>query len=217
MIADDVRRLLDERSVDTSRVVWTEPSDEPPSVPSHQWAAWATTDDEIVLGGSDHGRFAAYARFGDAVLAAAVLARWATPALEPAPRDRETLRAAAMTVAEQLLGPGPEDADVAAALGSGTAVSAAVVPAGCPLDHIGNASGHVLHLYDTAMSARSLPPTDLNEDRMGFVLNQPLPEACRLERVEPWFGQPGGGLAVVLDRVIAYYVDIGVLAPFRPH
>ena len=49
---------------------------------------------------------------------------------------------------------------------------------------------------------------------MGFVLDQVLPDACQVVRVDPWFGQPGGGVAVVLDRVIAYYVDHGVLAPF---
>lgn len=216
MITDDVRRLLEARGVDTSRVIWTEPSDVPPTAPSHQWVAWPTTDDEVVLGGSDRGRFAAYARFGDVELAADVLARWTAPGLPPAPRDPETLHAAALTVADQLVGAAPGDPEVAARLSSGAAVPASVLPAGCPLDHIGNASGHVLYLYDTAMSARSLPPTDLNEERMGFVLDQPLPEACRLQRIEPWFGQPGGGLAVVLDRVIAYYVDTGVLTPFRP-
>lgn len=216
MIADDVRRLLVQRGVDTSRVTWTEPSDEPPTVASHQWVVWPTLDDEVVLGGSDRGRFAAYARFGDVELAADVLTRWVAPELPPAPRDPETLRGAALAVVDGLVGEQANDAEVAAALEAGGSVPASVVPAGCPLDHLGNASGHVLYLYDTAMSARSVPPTDLNEERLGFVLNEPLPDACRLRRVEPWFGQPGGGLTVVLDRVIAYYVDTGVLAPFRP-
>lgn len=35
-----------------------------------------------------------------------------------------------------------------------------------------------------------------------------------MERVQPWFGQPGGGWTLVLDRVIAYYADQGVLSPF---
>lgn len=216
MIADDVRHLLHERGLDATAVLWTPPSDDPPQPPSHRWVAWTTPDDELVLGGSDRGRFAAYARFGDPGLAADILARWIAPELPPAPRDHETLRAAALTVADQLVGPEPVDREVTALLDAGQDVPAPVVPAGCPLDHLGNASGHVLYLYDTAMSARSVPPTDLNEPRTGFVLNQPLPPACRLRRVEPWFGQPGGGLVVVLDRVIAYYADQGVLSPFIP-
>jgi hypothetical protein len=216
MIADDVRMRLADRGVDAEQVVWAEVSDGPPAAPSHRWVAWPTAGDEIVLGGSDRGRFAAYARFGDAELAAEVLARWVSPELPPAPRDRDTLDDAALAVADQLLGPHAEDPEAAALLESGAPATASLLPVGTPLDHIGNASGHVLHLYDTAMAARSVPPTDLNEPRMGFVLNEALPDACLLQRVEPWFGQPGGGIAVVLDRVIAYYVDHGVLAPFEP-
>jgi hypothetical protein len=170
---------------------------------------WPTLDGEVVLGGSDHGRFAAYARFGDPTLVAEILGRWAEPQLPPAPRDRETLHGAALSVADMLVGP---DADPA--LEPGGSLPGTAVPAGAPLDHIGNASGHVLHLYDTAFSARSIPPTDANEPRVGFVLNSLLPDTCRVVRVEPWFGQPGGGVSIVLDRVIAYYVDQGVLAPF---
>lgn len=209
MIVDEVRRLLPTAGVEADSVLWAPVSVEPPQAPSHQWVVWPTADDEIVLGGSDHGRFAAYARFGDPTLVAEILARWTTPQLPPAPRDAETLHAAALSVADILLGP-----DATTVLEPGAVLPGGVVPAGAPLDHVGNASGHVLHLYDTSFAARSLPPTDANEVRMGFVLNSPLPEACRVSLVEPWFGQPGGGVAIVLDRVIAYYVDQGVLAPF---
>jgi hypothetical protein len=209
MIVDEVRRLLAQSGVDASGVIWSEPSDQPPAAPSHRWVVWPTLDGEVVLGGSDHGRFAAYARFGDPTLVAEILGRWAEPQLPPAPRDRETLHGAALSVADMLVGP---DADPA--LEPGGSLPGTAVPAGAPLDHIGNASGHVLHLYDTAFSARSIPPTDANEPRVGFVLNSLLPDTCRVVRVEPWFGQPGGGVSIVLDRVIAYYVDQGVLAPF---
>lgn len=209
MIADEVRGLLRDAGLDTDRVVWTPVTDQPPQVPSHQWVVWSTTTDEVVLGGSDHGRFAAYARFGDPTLVAEILARWLEPELPPPPRDRETLHAASLAVADTLLGP-----DAQHGLEPGASLPGGVVPPGAPLDHIGDASGHVLHLYDTSFGARSLPPTDANESRTGFVLDRPLPETCRVARVEPWFGQPGGGVSVVLDRVIAYYVDTGVLAPF---
>lgn len=210
MIADAVRDLLHRRGVDVDQVVWAEVADRPPAADSHRWVAWPTDGDEIVLGGLDHGRFSAYARFGDPGLAADVLARWLDPRLPPAPRDEEALLAASAAVADQLLrtdaaGSGPLD---------GAGVPAGVLPVGAPLDHVGTASGHVLHLYGTAFSARSLPPSDLDEDRIGFVLNEPLPATCRVERVPAWFGQPGGGLMVTLDRVIAYYADTGTLGPF---
>lgn len=208
MISDTVRELLQQGGVRADDVVWAEVSERPPTAPSHRWVAWPTPDDEIVLGGTDRGRFAAYARFGDPSLAAEVLQRWIDPLLPPAPRDPETLHAAALAVSDQLGGAS------GSAIEADAAAPASVLPVGTPLDHIGNASGHVLHLYDTALSARSVPPTDADEERMGFVLNTTLPDACRVTRVEPWFGQPGGGLMVVLDRVIAYYVDTGALAAF---
>lgn len=209
MIVDDVRGLLRDAGLDTEAVLWAPVSDQLPQAPSHRWVAWPTTNDEIVLGGSDQGSFAAYARFGDPTLVAEILARWLDLDLPPAPRERETLRAASLAVADLLVGP-----DAPSVLEPGGHLVGSVVPPGAPLDHIGNGSGHVLHLFDTSFAARSLPPTDANEPRFGLVLDAELPDTCRVVRVEPWFGQPGGGVAVVLDRVIAYYVDRGVLAPF---
>lgn len=208
MIADDVRRLLIAAGTDQGRVRWHD-GPEAPTGPSHQWIAWSIGD-EIVLGGADRGTFAAYARFGDPSLVAEILTRWIDPTLPAAPRNTDTLLNAARVVADDLVGAAAPDSTVR----EGRAVSGSVLPVGAPLDHVGNASGHVLYLYGTEMSARSLPPTDLNEDRMGFVLTTTLPETSRVERVRPWFGQPGGGLMVTLDRVIAYYLDAGVLEPF---
>lgn len=209
MIVEEVRSLVQAAGLDTDAVLWAAVSDQPPPAPSHRWVVWPTTDDEIVLGGSDQGRFAAYARFGDPTLVAEILTRWLEPDLPPAPREPGTLRAASLSVADILVGP-----DARTALEPGGFLPGSAVPAGAPLDHIGNASGHVLHLFGTSFAARSLPPTDANEPRTGFVLDATLPDSCRVVRVEPWFGQPGGGVSVVLDRVIAYYVDQGALSPF---
>lgn len=209
MIVDDVRILLAATGVDLDSVVWAPVSATPPQGPSHRWVVWPTPDDEIVLGGLDHGRFAAYARFGDPTLVVDLLVRWVRPELPPAPRDRATLHGAALAVADLFLGP---DADPVLTAGDG--LPGGALPVGAPLDHVGTVSGHVLHLFDTDFSARSLPPTDANEPRIGFVLGAPLPDTCRVRLVQPWFGQRGGGVAVVLDRVVAHYVDQGLLSPF---
>jgi hypothetical protein len=88
------------------------------------------------------------------------------------------------------------------------------IPVGTPLDHIGNESGHCLALLDTPMSARALPPTDLNEPRTGYLVSSPLPDVVRVSHAPPWFGQPGGGVLIELDRVIASYCDAGILRRF---
>ena len=85
MIAHDVRRLLIEAGVDQAQVVWHDDADAPTG-PSHRWIVWSVGD-EVVLGGADRGRFAAYARFGDPTLVAELLLRWIEPQLPPAPRD----------------------------------------------------------------------------------------------------------------------------------
>ena len=96
MISDDVRRLLMASGTDQGRVLWHD-GPEAPTGPSHRWIAW-TVGDEIVLGGADRGRFAAYARFDDPSLVAEILTRWVSPTLPPAPRDADTLVGAALVL-----------------------------------------------------------------------------------------------------------------------
>ena len=42
----------------------------------------------------------------------------------------------------------------------------------------------------------------------------PAPAGCGVVRLPAWFGQPGGGWALRLDRPIAYYLDHGLLRGF---
>lgn len=60
----------------------------------------------------------------------------------------------------------------------------------------------------------SEPPTDLTLKRTGYVLNATLPDSVAVDHVAPWFGQPGGAVVVKLDRVIAAYVDLGMVSSF---
>ncbi|MBA3783242.1 MAG: glycohydrolase toxin TNT-related protein [Nocardioides sp.] len=158
----------------------------------------------FVVGGMDRGEFAPFAAFSEPEDAARVLGLWARQRdVADIGRTRAELTAAAL---------GARNA-VAEASANGP-VTGAEVPVGAPFDHIGTSSGHCLYLYDTPMSQRSLPPTDLNEVRSGYVVSRALPATCRVGVVPEGFGQPGGGLLVKLDRVLAYYVDIGMLTPF---
>lgn len=59
------------------------------------------------------------------------------------------------------------------------------VPVGAPFDHLGNESGHCLYVFDTPMQQRSVPPTDLNEDRRGYVLTGPLPSGATVSEPHP--------------------------------
>jgi hypothetical protein len=200
-----VAALAADLGVDVDRLVLGRAEDTVPEAPSHRWVLVPTSTGGVVIGGMDRGTFAAYARIEDDEQAARTLARLVTPpAPQPPGRDPGSLRSAVSSLESEL---------VAAADDKGV-VPSGHLPVGTPLDHLGNESGHCLYLLDTPMSRRSVPPTDLTEPRVGYLLAGPLPEGCRVRVVEPWFGQPGGGVLVELDRVIAYYCETGLLERF---
>lgn len=200
----DVSRRAAELGADLGRVVVGAVADVVPRAPSHRWVLFPTSAGGFVVGGHDRGAFAPFATFDRVEDAAQVLARWARP-LEVPPIDRtaEQLAAAAMGARRVIV--------EAAAAGP---VTGAAVPVGAPFDHIGTPSGHYLYLYGTPMSQRSLPPTDLSEERHGYLVTRALPSSCRVRTLPAHFGQPGGGLVVELDRVLAFHVETGRLAPF---
>jgi hypothetical protein len=200
--------LAADLGVDVDQLILGRADDTVPEAPSHRWVVVPTSTGGVVIGGMDRGTFAPYARVEDDEQAARTLAVLvAPPAPQPPGRDAESLRSAVAKLESRLLAA----ADDKGVIPSGD------LPVGTPLDHLGNESGHCLYLLDTPMSRRSLPPTDLTEPRVGYLLAGPLPESCRVRVVEPWFGQPGGGVLVELDRVIAYYCETGLLQRFAVH
>lgn len=205
-IVQDVKVLAQARGVDVDEVVVGAEYDVIPQAPSHRWILVPMSDGSLTLGGMDRGRFAAYGRFRDPAVATEALVRATSMNAPPLPEGRplKALVAATQGLLDQLR----------ASVESGDGLYPAQIPVGAVLDHIGPASGHVLYLFATPFEQRSLPPTDLNLPRTGFVLNGPLPETTGVSQVEPWFGQPGGGVMVTLDRVVAFYVDNGLLVPF---
>jgi len=202
----EVLRLAAARGVDADAAAVGTQVDTVPPAPSHCWVLVPMSDGTVTLGGMDRGRFAAYGKFRDPEVAAQALAGTADRAVPALPETRPVK--ALVTATQGLLD------QLRARLADGHGLTASDIPVGAVLDHIGPPSGHVLHLFATPFEQRSLPPTDLNLPRTGYVLDGELPASCTVAPVEPWFGQPGGGIAVWLDRVIAYHVDQGLLAPF---
>lgn len=208
MTTSEVQTAFEARGGPPETVAWGTSVGEVPEVASHQWIVLEVENGDVVIGGRDRGRFAAYGRFADAVLAAETLVvLLSRPEPSPLPRSGDELDRAAHGLLALL-------ERAAGELAPGESVPGSRVPVGAVLDHLGNGSGHVLHPLGTPMSQRSLPPTDLTQPRTGYLVVRELPEACRVSRVAPWFGQPGGGWMVALDRVIDYYCDTGVLQPF---
>ena len=204
---DGVLQQAARRGVDLSTLVVGREPDHVPATPSHRWIVFPSSTGGTVVGGADRGRFAPYAEFTDPAGAADALAQLSSPP-PPRPLDRPRSQVLGATAA---IGQ-----DWAAGLQQRAWLPGTEVPVGTPLDHIGNESGHYLYLYATPMSQRSLPPTDLEERRTGYLVAAPLPPDAVVEQLPAWFGQPGGGLVVRLTRVIRYYVDTGLLFRFDP-
>ena len=217
MGATEVRDLFAALGGDVDVVAWGTSPGEVPSAGSHRWIVLDVEGGDVVIGGLDRSRFAAYGRFAHEQRAAetlTVLLRRPPPA--PLPRTEDQLARAARGLVVVL-----DEAGGVGGGGSADGVAGAAIPVGAVLDHLGHGSGHVLYPLGTPMSQRSLPPTDLTQPRTGYLVVRPLPDGCRATRAPAWFGQPGGGWMITLDRVIDYYCDVGVLQPFaideEPH
>lgn len=201
MSVETVLQLAAEAGLRVDAVVAGTEPDKVPQAPSHRWVLVPMSDGRTTLGGMDRGSFATYGVYETDELAANALLHVAQrPEYQEPPAPVAELQARARELAAVLQ-----------ARPDGATYDASDVPPGTLLDHIGFESGHVLFLAGTPFAERSSPPTDLELPRTGYLLKAPLPTAATVAPVVPWFGQPGGGVMVSLDRPIRYYYDTGLL------
>jgi Tuberculosis necrotizing toxin len=181
------------------------PSADAPPPPEGPWVV-LPFDDTFVVGGFSRGAFRAYGTVPSREEARALAVRLAAtePPLRPvgdvgelADRGHATARAIRERALERSGRPGP-----------------AQVSAGAALDLIGPDSAHHLYALATPFPERAQPPTDVGAEYHRYLVVEQLPEA-REGLASPWFGQPGGGAMVVLDRPVRWYVDQGMLAELR--
>ncbi len=159
--------------------------------------------DQVLLGGVGRGKFAPYAVFAATDAPAAVeLAcdlishRPATAAEPPDLRQRGEAAAYRIRTAVEARG--------------GHAGPTGLRP-GEALDRLGPETGHHLFALGTPMPQRSEPPTAPDSSYHAYVVMTPLPPTVQEGVAAPWFGQPGGGPMVVLDRPVRWYLDHGHL------
>jgi len=202
MSTQDVVRLADEAGARVEHVVAAEEPDVIPKAPSPSWVVVPRSDGRTTVGGMDRGQFRVYDTYETEELAANALVH-VLAAMRPEPDEQATPQRRRQ--AQELA------ADLRRRVAAGAELTPSVIPVGTALDHIGFSSGHTLFLLDTPFPERSSPPTDLQLPRTAFVLRAPLSGAVRVGPIQPWFGQPGGGIMIPLERPIRWYYDTGIL------
>ena len=83
------------------------------------------------------------------------------------------------------------------------------LPAGTQVDRYGGEEGNVTYALGTPFAERSLPPDWANRPYWAYRLERPLRALTGV--AVPWFDQPGGGTAYVLERSLADLVADGSL------
>lgn len=196
MTLENVRGALVDAGLDAGEFAWGD------EVVEHRWVV-REEGAEYVLGGYDHGEWREWRRFTEPD--EVVKALWEQ---RRAPEPERIGRTMAETA---------QAAELAAGLmgrTGDTVLPAAEVRVGTPLDHVGNESGHVLHVFGTPWEHRALPDSDRAEPIRGYLLVHSLPLEVRAESVPAAHGHPGGAWRVVLDKPIAAYIESGGLRPF---
>lgn len=197
-----LRDALAERGFAPDRVGLVDPSDEQrPLPPPGQWliARYGST---YVVGAIGRGKFRAYEQLFTLADAADLAMTLLRPSRQPTQSVSlgEALRWGAATAA-----------DIAQRVTQRGSGQPALVNEGSALDCIGVETEHHLFALGTPFPQRSQPPSDIGLPVNRYAVHASLPPDCREGVAAPWFGQPGGGAMVVLDRPIRWYVDNGFL------
>ncbi|KQW47925.1 hypothetical protein ASC77_16080 [Nocardioides sp. Root1257] len=182
-------------------------SEDPPPAqipPEGEWV-FVRQDDRFLVGAFGRGKFRTYEVVGSSEAAVAIVDRLkSTPLhrvaarIDPDDQARGVRTAATILDRCRARGDRPAPADLRP---------------GDLLDCLGPETGHHLYALGTPFSRRSQPPSDVGAPRFAFQLARPFPPEVQEGVTAPWFGQPGGGAMVVLDRPIRWYVDQGFLDP----
>lgn len=186
---DDLRRELTERGLTERDVLLPGDTREP----LQGALALRATDSGYDLVTIDYGREAPLRRWNSVDEAVAGVLEYVDRPL-PAPERPNASAFAALGEANAA-----HYADLRSRLAAGGSLLIEL-PALLPLDRIGALDGVILFPADTTVEERALPRTALAD---GAALHRFVTSGdvlVRAELVQPWFGQPGGGLRFTLGE-----------------
>ncbi|MBC7633916.1 TNT domain-containing protein [Aeromicrobium sp.] len=157
---------------------------------------------QAVVRGLARGTFAPYESLSSVEAAIELATRHAATTPEPRVIDAAELARAGTTTATAIR---------KRTASRGQAAGPNGLSPGDALDTFGPDTAHHLFAAGTPFPERSLPPSDIGQAFRQYTVQSVLPPHVMEGLAAPWFGQPGGGAMVVLDRPIRWYVDHGQL------
>ena len=84
------------------------------------------------------------------------------------------------------------------------------LPRGFTIDRLGSENGSFVSPAGVPFDERSLAPGSASNSYRKYQVEKPLPDAVQAE-VAPAFGKPGGGIQILLEKPIKWYVENGYL------
>lgn len=198
-MTEGLQRALSAAGLRPDSAVWVgDPAVDVSAPPEGVWAV-ASYGSQYVVGAMGRGKFAAYEALWTAEDAVNLVVRLIqeplmvrTTPLSPDEKRAGDVAARGILTRTQARG--------------GSAGPAAIAP-GEQVDLIGPETSHHLFALGTSVPRRSIPPSDVGAAYFTFEVVTTFPLGVLEGRAAPWFGQPGGGAMLVLDRPVRWYVD----------
>ena len=186
---DSLRQSLAQRSIASGAVIL--PGDSGPALEGALRLRQDDADGRWVLETVDYGRPFPLATADDEAAAETLLLAYLDRPLPPATVASENY------VASVAAKNAPDIQDLRDRTIEGSLLIE--IPAGVAVDRIGALDGAMLAPYGTSLGERSLPPIGaLPAGSAYHVFLTRRDVLVRVETVQPWFGQPGGGLRFTL-------------------
>lgn len=163
-----------------------------------QGASW-------IVGGVERGAMVVYDQYDDLALAAGALRHLTTtttPVLRLDEAQSDAARLAARDLADRILH--------AVRANAGRPARIDLVP-GDVIDRFGHESGAATFVLGTLVPDRSLSPSEVTQPYRTYRVRTAVDGGVVAGPVAPWFGQPGGGLKLVLPRAARWCCDAGLL------
>lgn len=168
---------------------------------SGKWIITPSGGDAWVVGGVERNQLAFYANLNSLDLAVDYLLKLSTRPTQLTPFTQADMKAAHASAADL-------QARIQHTLATtGQRPAPITLHPGDMIDLFGHESAQGTFVMGTPLPQRSLAPTEVMMPYHLYRVTAPIEDDVVGGPVEPWFGQPGGGIKIKLPRSVRWYWD----------